>query len=189
MPEALLASPSVLHGEKVSLRGRLAEDVPILDAELVGDVETYSRAVGSAWRPLALGGASLYGQTETSEHAAPFSVVDRETGELAGAAILWGIDLHNRTAHLGVSLRPSFRSRGYGTDVIRVLCRYGFATLGLHRLALETLADNHPMLAAAERCGFVKEAHHRESSWVNGAFADDVGFGLLATEWRDVRSG
>ncbi|HLK45111.1 MAG TPA: hypothetical protein VKT18_03950, partial [Acidimicrobiales bacterium] len=60
----------MLHGEKVSLRGRLAEDVPILDAELVGDVETYSRAVGSAWRPLALGGASLYGQTETSEHAA-----------------------------------------------------------------------------------------------------------------------
>ena len=85
--------------------------------------------------------------------AAVFAVTELATGELAGEALLWGIDLHNRSAHVGIALRPAFRGRGLGADAVRVLCRYGFAIRGLHRLQLETLADNHAMIAVAERSG------------------------------------
>jgi RimJ/RimL family protein N-acetyltransferase len=115
--------------------------------------------------------------------AAIFSVVELATGELAGEALLWGIDLHNRCAHVGISLRPAVRGRGLGVDVVRLLCRYGFAIRGLRRLQLETLADNHAMIAVAEKLGFTREGTTRESSWVNGGFADDVIFGLLAEEF------
>jgi RimJ/RimL family protein N-acetyltransferase len=66
---------------------------------------------------------------------------------------------------------------------VRVLCRYGFAIRGLHRLQLETLAGNHAMIAAAGRAGFTREGTIRGSSWVNGEWADDVIFGLLDTEF------
>ena len=105
------------------------------------------------------------------------------TGELAGEALLWAVDLHNRSAHLGLSLRPAARGRGLGEDTVRVLTRYGFAIRGLHRLQLETLTDNHAMIAAAERAGFTREGVIRGSSWVNGRWADDVIFGLLDTEY------
>ena len=105
------------------------------------------------------------------------------TGELAGEALLWGIDLHNRSAHAGISLRPAFRGRGLGADVVRVLCRYGFDVRGLHRMQLETLADNAAMIAVAERLGFTREGTMRGASWVNGRLADDVIFGLLDTEF------
>ena len=75
--------------------------------------------------------------------------------------MLWGIDLHNRSAHVGISLRPAFRGRGLGGDVVRVLCRYGFAIRGLHRMQLETLADNAAMIAVAERLGFTREGTMR----------------------------
>ncbi|MGZ4537530.1 MAG: GNAT family N-acetyltransferase [Blastococcus sp.] len=95
-----------------------------------------------------------------------------------------GIDLHNRTAHLGVSLLPAFRGRAFGTDVVGVLCSYGFSLRGLHRLQVETLVDNEAMVRAATRAGFTREGVLRGSAWVDGAFVDTVVLGLLAEEWK-----
>jgi RimJ/RimL family protein N-acetyltransferase len=113
-----------------------------------------------------------------------FAAVELASGDLAGEAVLWGLDLHNRSAHIGLSLRPAFRGRHLGTDIVRVLCRYGFAVRGLHRLQIETLADNHAMITAATRAGFAHEGTLRRAAWVEGAFADEAIYGLLATEWK-----
>jgi RimJ/RimL family protein N-acetyltransferase len=52
-----------------------------------------------------------------------------------------------------------------------MLCHYAFATLGLHRLQLETLGDNHAMIRIAERVGFSGEGILHQSAWVTGRFA------------------
>jgi RimJ/RimL family protein N-acetyltransferase len=88
-------------------------------------------------------------------------------------------------AHIGIELRPAFRGRGLGADAVRVICGYGFALRGLHRLQLETLGDNHAMIAVAGKLGFTREGTTRGSSWVNGGYADDVIFGLLTEEFSD----
>jgi RimJ/RimL family protein N-acetyltransferase len=108
-------------------------------------------------------------------------------GELAGEALLWAIDLHNRIAHLGVSLRPAFRGRGLGADVVVALCEYGFAVRGLHRLQVDTLAGNTAMIRAAERAGFVPEGRLRQAAWAGGDFAEVVILGLLAAGWDGGR--
>jgi len=177
----------MLRGELTGLRARVPEDVGILHAELYDDVETRVRADTRPWMPVPAGPASPHwvdaGEASRAGNAAIFSVVELVTGELAGEALLWAIDRHNRLAHVGISLRPAFRGRGFGADAVRVLCRYGFAILGLHRLQIETLTDNHAMIAIAERAGFVREGVTRSSEWVNGGFADAVIFGLLADEF------
>ena len=166
------------------LRARHEADIPVLQAELYDDVATRSRADSRPWRPIAPGsGASPYRVTDPADDVALFSVVELASAELAGEALLWGIDLHNRMAHIGLSLRPTFRGRGFGGDVVRVLCGYGFAVRGLHRLQIETLADNAAMIGAATRAGFVREGTLRRSAWVNGDFADEAILGLLNTEW------
>jgi RimJ/RimL family protein N-acetyltransferase len=85
-------------------------------------------------------------------------------------------------------LRPAFRGRHLGTDVVRVLCHYGFTIRGLHRIQVTTLADNHVMIAAAVRVGFVLEGTMRETAWINGAFADGVTLSLLSDEWSPARA-
>lgn len=174
----------MLRGEMTGLRARHDSDIPVLHAGLYDDVATRVRADSRPWHPVPAGPGSPYRVTGTDERAACFSVVELAAGELAGEALLWGIDLHNRTAHIGISLLPAFRGRGLGTDVVRVLCRYGFAIRGLHRLQAETLADNAAMIQAAGRAGFRHEGTLRRSSWVDGDFADEVILGLLATEWE-----
>ena len=174
----------MIHGEKIGLRARHDSDVPVLHAELYEDVATRARADTRPWRPIPPGsGDSPYAVAGPSDEVAFFSVVELASGELAGEALLWGIDTHNRTAHIGMALRPSFRGRGLSVDVVRTLCEYGFAVRGLQRLGIETLTDNGPMLAAAISAGFTREGTLRRSAWVYGAFADEALLGLLAEVW------
>jgi RimJ/RimL family protein N-acetyltransferase len=165
------------------LRARHDSDIPVLHAELYDDVETRVSADSRPWQPIPPGAGSPYVVKVPDNRAACFSVVELATGELAGEALLWDIDLHNRAAHIGISLRPAFRGRGLGADVVRVLCRYGFAIRGLHRLQAETLSTNNAMIQAAGRAGFTREGTLRRAAWVDGEFADEVILGLLAAEW------
>ncbi|UQA37837.1 GNAT family N-acetyltransferase [Streptomyces sp. HNA39] len=95
-----------------------------------------------------------------------------------------GIDTHNRSARLGLALLPAARGKGYGTDVVATLCHYGFVVRSLHRLQVDTLADNTAMWRSAERNGFVREGVLRSSAWVLGEFVDEVLLGLLVEDWK-----
>ncbi|QGN45937.1 GNAT family N-acetyltransferase [Micromonospora sp. WMMD558] len=175
----------MLRGSKVGLRARHEDDIPILQAELYDDVVNHSRSQARPWRPITPGSKNPQLVVDDKEQGhVPFSVVELDGGALVGTAVLWGIDNHNRSAHIGLGLLPSFRGKGYGTDVVAVLCHYGFVVRGLHRLQIETLSDNHAMLRSAERNGFVREGVLRSSAWVMGEFLDEVLLGLIAHEWK-----
>ncbi|MGW1158003.1 GNAT family N-acetyltransferase [Streptomyces sp. NPDC002513] len=191
-PSSVRYSCRVIRGEKIGLRARYEADVAVLHRELYDDVAARSRTDPRPWQPIpAETGHSPFAVREPSEKVAPFSVVELESQALVGAALLWGIDAHNRTAHLGISLLPASRGRGFGSDIVRVLCTYGFVVRGMQRLQVETLADNAAMIAAATNAGFVIEGTLRRAAWVGGAFHDEVVLGLLADEWasRGLGSG
>jgi RimJ/RimL family protein N-acetyltransferase len=169
----------------VGLRARYEDDIPTLRAELYDDVVNSSRAEGGPWRPITPGSKDPRLVVDDKEHGhVPFSVVELVGGTLVGTATLWGIDNHNRAAHIGLGLLPSARGKGYGTDVVAVLCTYCFVVRGLQRLQIETLSDNAAMLRSAERNGFVREGVLRSSAWVMGEFLDEVLLGLLVQDWK-----
>ncbi|MFF4367092.1 GNAT family N-acetyltransferase [Streptomyces sp. NPDC001594] len=175
----------MLTGDKVGLRARFDEDIPVLRTELYDDVVNSSRSEAGPWRPMTPGTQDpRLVVDENQERSVSFSVVELEGGTLIGSATLWGIDNHNRNAHIGLGLFPAARGQGYGTDVVAVLCHYGFTVRGFQRLQIETLADNAAMLRSAERNGFVREGVLRDSAWVMGRFLDEVLLGLLVQDWR-----
>ena len=179
----------MLRGELTGLRAPTDTDIEVFETELLADVETRIRATGRPWLPVAPGAAdSPYRQSQDRDAVVRFSVIELATGDLAGESVMSGIDLHNRRAEIGLVLRPAFRGRRLGTDVVRVLCHYGFAIRGLHRLQITTLAGNHAMIAAAVRAGFVLEGTTRDAAWIDGGFADGVTLSLLSGEWPPAAS-
>ncbi len=175
----------MLRGENVGLRARHDSDLPVLLEELYNDVATRARADIRPWVPIPPDSkSSPYIVDDLPESIACFSAVELQTKKLVGEALLWGIDNHNRLAHIGISIRPLFRGQGFSTDIVRVLCHYGFVVRGLNRLQIDTLADNEPMIRAATAAGFVLEATIRSAAWVMGEFVDEVALGLLASDWR-----
>jgi RimJ/RimL family protein N-acetyltransferase len=176
----------VLRGEKVALRAIERADLETLVA-WDQEYETWPQISYAPYAPRSLadvlreyddGSAdSGYRRSDTS---VPFAVVAEDV--LVGSITLWGIDAHNRRAHLGVGLGAPYRGRGFGADACRVLLRYAFVDRGLHRVQLEVLADNEPALRAYQAAGFVEDGRMREAAWVDGRFVDEVYMSVLAAQ-------
>ena len=72
-----------LQGERVLLRARFESDIAVLDTELHDDVANDARGSRRPWRPLSPGSKASVSKWESSAAAAPFSVVELASGELA----------------------------------------------------------------------------------------------------------
>lgn len=179
----------MLTGRSVVLRELRRTDLPVVHRELKADVVTSSLGDVKPWRPRTL--ARLEADFDRAlaepadEQSVLFAIQERgdESGALVGTTVLWGIDLHNGLAHIGIQLVRSARGRGFGADALRVICHYGFVVRGLRRLALETLATNEAMRKTATAAGFTEEGRLRQNSYVLGEVVDDVLYGLLRSEW------
>src|SRR5579859_4707842 len=90
----------MLRAGKAGLRARDEADVAVLHAELYEDIAARARADSRPWLPIPPGPASPYAVTGPRDDLACFSVVELDSGELAGEALLWAIDLHNRLARV-----------------------------------------------------------------------------------------
>ncbi|MCK2214904.1 GNAT family N-acetyltransferase [Actinomadura sp. ATCC 31491] len=112
-----------------------------------------------------------------------------DDGRLIGYVALGGTDFRHGEAELQ-SIAIADRDRrggGYGTDALRVICRYAFEEMGLHRLTLWVVADNTAAVRAYTRVGFVEEGRKREAFRTRGRRYDFLMMGLLATELKLAR--
>lgn len=111
--------------------------------------------------------------------------VNEPDGRYIGGARLHNIVWEDRRARLAIGIFDRrFWSRGYGTEAIRLLLRYGFDELRLHRIDLRVLDYNTRAIRAYEKCGFVREGVERDSAFVNGQWHSDVVMGILEHEYR-----
>jgi RimJ/RimL family protein N-acetyltransferase len=101
-----------------------------------------------------------------------------------GHAALYGVSVKDRCATLAIVIGPGHQDRGYGTDAVRVLLRYGFAELGLHRVELGVTGYNLRAMAAYRKAGFVEEGRRRSAIFRSGAWHDDVRMAILRSEWN-----
>ncbi|MEU7894711.1 GNAT family protein [Nonomuraea sp. NPDC049152] len=97
-----------------------------------------------------------------------------ETDFVHGEAILQSIAIGDR-GHWG---------GGYATDALRVICRYAFEEIGLHRVMLWVVADNAAAVRVYEKVGFVEEGRRREAFRSRGKRHDFLMMGLLENELR-----
>lgn len=113
-----------------------------------------------------------------------FGIESIASGEFVGHVALKGASLPSRSATLGIIIGPSQVGLGYGTDAVRVVSRYAFRTMGLHRIGLTVAAFNTRGRRAYEKAGFRLEGVRRESLFIDGGFADEALMGLLRRDWE-----
>jgi RimJ/RimL family protein N-acetyltransferase len=180
----------VLVGQVAALREKHRADVSVLHAAFGTDPLVHAVVDATPWLPRTVEAVQARYDKQLAEDGDPTTVgfvVQSATdaaGRCLGWATVWGIDLQQRTAHLGVSLIPAARGRGLGRDAVRLMCRYAFDVRDLHRVGIETLATNEPMRRAALSAGFIEEGTLRENAFVMGERVDEVVYGLLAHRWR-----
>jgi RimJ/RimL family protein N-acetyltransferase len=100
-----------------------------------------------------------------------FVIAHKETGDYIGQIDLIGIDWKNRTSLIGIVIGNSENHcKGYGQEAIKILQKFAFEELNLHKLELEVHAYNEKAYNCYKKCGFVEEGRKRENFYINGKY-------------------
>lgn len=91
-------------------------------------------------------------------------------------------------AEIGCELAPQHWGRGYPAELADHLLRFGFDTLGLHRIYAQCLAENTAAVYWTERLGMRQESRLRENVCVQGRWHDTLVYGILKSEWANKKS-
>ena len=122
--------------------------------------------------------------TDPSEFS--FGVVLKESDALIGSCGLFGIDQISRRAELGILIGPDeMKNRGYGTEAVRLLTRWGFLQLNLNRIFLRVMVGNDGALRSYEKAGFLLEGRCRQSFYRDGSYRDELIYAILREEYQD----
>ena len=93
----------------------------------------------------------------------------------------------DETPLFDIRIKREFRGKGFGKQAVDLAIEFVFNTYtNKNRFEATTRHDNIAMRKVLEKCGFVKEAHYRQS-WPdkNNVKVDTVGYGILRTDWQN----
>lgn len=99
--------------------------------------------------------------------------------KLLGIIGYYRMQPENYRAEIGYILLPEFHGKGIIPEAVNKLIRYGFDDLKLHSIEAVIDPENLASEKVLQKCGFVKEAHFKESEFYNGRFLDKVIYSLL----------
>jgi RimJ/RimL family protein N-acetyltransferase len=119
-----------------------------------------------------------------------FAIHTLDSDTLIGNCGLHNVDKKSRFAEFGIVIgEKDYWGRGYGTDAARVILRFAFNELNLHRVELDVYDFNPRAIRSYEKVGFVHEAIRRDALFRNGAYHDVHRMGILQHEWCALYDG
>jgi len=81
---------------------------------------------------------------------------------------------------IGYLLHPDHWRKGIMSEAIQAVTDYGFAKMKAHTIIADINPDNTASRMILEKNGFVKEAHFKDSYYINGRFEDAAIYTLFA---------
>jgi RimJ/RimL family protein N-acetyltransferase len=101
-------------------------------------------------------------------------------GEAAGGIGIRPLDdVYRGTAEIGYWLAEPLWGRGIVTNAVRALVPLAFERMDIVRIQAGIFSNNTASIRVLERCGFTKEAVHRNAITKNGVLMDEVLYVLL----------
>jgi len=97
------------------------------------------------------------------------------------------VDWKNGTCTFGIALgEKAHWGKGYGTEATRLVLRFAFGELNLHRVELEVYDFNRRAIRSYEKAGFRHEGIRRQALYRNGRYHDVHLMGILHEEFSDT---
>ena len=104
-----------------------------------------------------------------------FAIIEKKTGVHIGNIKLGPIDWTSRNAYFGRLIGfPSFRSKGYGQEAVRLILHYAFNVLNMRKIFAGCLSSNVAAIQSNKKCGLAVEAILKEKHFSHGRYHDSV---------------
>lgn len=172
-------------GDNIILREYRLEDLPSM-REWCNDPQITQYLSDIFLYPHTLNGTESYlnALLEGTTDQKGFIIADRGTEQYIGQIDLFHIDWKNRCAELGMVIGNTLlHNQGIGTAAIKLLQRFVFLELNLHRLQLEVHDFNLPAIRCYAKCGFQEEGRLRKKHFSRGNYSDIICMSILQEEY------
>ncbi len=114
-------------------------------------------------------------------------IITLKDGRIIGGCGIY-LNKERNTAMLGWILHRDFWHHGYMTEAANAMMKYGFETLGLHRIYATCNADNTASFHVMERLGMRREAHFIKNRFGRvdneKVWHDELLYAMLDEEWK-----
>ncbi len=185
-PRSGFGQDPLLQGERITLRRPRPGD-----AATFGLLARRSASVYGEFAPPLKSKAQFdeYLQRCRREDFFGFLICRNEDGLILGNINLFHIILLRlRNACVGYFIGAPHNRQGYATEALRLMLRFAFRELNLHRVEASIQPRNTPSIPLVRRAGFGREGLSRRYLQIAGRWRDHERWALLAEEWRRVES-
>jgi RimJ/RimL family protein N-acetyltransferase len=178
--DAFAPRRSALEGRLVRLRAPEESDADALNAKF-GDPDVLA-GLSFAFPQATNGSVEFIRSARGSESQIVFTI-ETLGGEPLGNCDLREIEPRGRSAKVGIWIAKQAWGKGYGTDAMRIMCRFGFRELNLQRIELIVYETNPAAMRSYEKVGFRREGTLRRAQFQGGRYIDVLVMGLLVEEF------
>ena len=119
---------------------------------MVNDYDRVGRLLGRGRDPISEEQDRRWVQKKLAEGAPVFSMLEKATGAFIGNIEF--MDITDGVGELGIAITAQMQEKGYGTEAIPAMVRYGKDALGLRRIFLKVYPHNARAVHVYEKCGF-----------------------------------
>lgn len=170
-----------LIGQNIILRRPIESD--IVDRFYCGRVEEIIRMYGGDTRnikPYTKEDAIRWYEKAVSNH----SVLHIEFEKKFIGTVRLTIDEKEKRARYAIGIQDSSKlGMGFGTETTKLILKYAFEELKLHKVDLRVLDFNKRAIECYKKCGFVIEGIDREGAYIEDKWESDLFMSILDHEY------
>jgi RimJ/RimL family protein N-acetyltransferase len=181
---------NIWQGERVRLRAVEPED---WEAFYQWDQDTEMARL-SYWIPFP--GSREHAKKWTSEEARAEPkghnfrwVIENLEGEFVGNIDTHACEPRGGTFEYGIAIQRQYWRRGYAIEAIRLVLAYFFGELRYQKVTVHVYDFNEPSLRLHRKLGMQEEGCLRRMIYTDGAYHDEIIFGMTAEEFKKKANG
>lgn len=172
----------IIKGEKVILRPIKMSDAPRF-ARWFSDPEVH-QFLALRRKNITLKEERKFLRKKLSDKSQCNFAIDTIDGVHIGS-VGFKLVLLDKRATLGIVIGDKqYWGKGCGTDAMKVILRYGFKKLRLHKVELEVYDYNLRAITVYEKLGFRHEGVRRDYTLWKNKFYNCFSMGILSEEWQ-----
>ena len=179
-----MKSQQLLYTERLLLRPFVLEDAKRVQ-ELAGDIKIASYTLNIP-HPYEDGMAETWINTHRDNleqnKSVDYAVVINETQELIGAISLM-LETNHKKAEIGYWFGVPYWNKGYCTEALKEIIKYGYEQLDLNRIYARAMVENEGSWRVMEKAGMYFEGVRRQEVLKWGEFKDLKYYYLLKEDY------
>ncbi len=101
-------------------------------------------------------------------------IIENKTENAVGMIDIFDFEPKHKRAGVGILIQPSFQSKGYASEALKLLISYAFKHLDLHQIYSNITEDNTKSIQLFSKAGFVKIGIKKDWTFSNGEFKNEL---------------